>query len=193
MFQVTAKNQQNSSAPNIPANYYFQLNVTVDGAAKGTLSVLGDNTNYQTGSLAVTVPSGTHTVRYTWTNDVWQTGSIDTNLRLQQVAFVSPPQLPPQDYAVNSPAAGLIAESGSVINIQVSGMDTNQGTLSYQLLLDGQPVPPGTWTASPPASWVPAANQLGKHTLSVKVSNSSAYNKEDANDIFVVRTPVQHP
>lgn len=84
---VTATNRNNPSAPNLPSGYAFNLTVAVDGVSKGNLQVPGSTTTYQTGALPITVPAGVHTVRLTWTNDVWSAGNFDSNLQIQSVSF----------------------------------------------------------------------------------------------------------
>lgn len=78
----------NSGSSGLPAGYAFNISVAVDGAYKGTLLVPGSTTSYQTGSIVLTMPAGTHTVRFTWTNDAWLAGVYDANLRVRSVSFV---------------------------------------------------------------------------------------------------------
>lgn len=87
VFAITATNSNNSTAPGLPPGYAFNLAVRIDGAYAGALSVPGSTTAYQTGQKTFNVPAGTHTVRFTWTNDVWQANTYDANIRVQQVSF----------------------------------------------------------------------------------------------------------
>lgn len=88
--KLAAINQNSSSAPGLPSGYAFNIAVSVDGAAKGSFPVPGSTTTYQTGSANFPMPSGIHTVRFTWTNDAWLAGLYDANIRVRGVAFVPP-------------------------------------------------------------------------------------------------------
>ena len=87
-FSVTATNQRNSSAPGLPSGYAFSLTVLVDGVSRGTIQVPGSTTAYQTGTTTLSMPSGIHTVRFLWTNDAWQSGVYDANIRVRSVGAV---------------------------------------------------------------------------------------------------------
>jgi hypothetical protein len=77
----------NSAGLGLPAGYTFNLTVLIDGVNKGTLKVPGSTTLYKTGSLVVTAPAGVHTVRFTWTNDVWTAGLYDSNIQVKEVSI----------------------------------------------------------------------------------------------------------
>jgi hypothetical protein len=128
-FRVTAKNQNNPSAPGLPGGYAFNLAVQIDGASKGNLQVPGSTTTYQTGSLAVSVPAGVHTVRFTWTNDAWSSGVYDANIRVKEVSFTSEgvPPVDPVATPTITPAGGSFVSS-----VQVSLSSTTSGaTIRY--------------------------------------------------------------
>ena len=84
---AVGKNENNASAPNLPSGFAFNLDVAIDGVYKGNVQIPGSTTAYQTGTRVIAVPAGTHTVRFTWTNDVWQSGVYDANFRLREVSF----------------------------------------------------------------------------------------------------------
>ena len=84
---VTAGNQKNPAAPGLPGGFTFLLNVTVDGVSKGAFPVPGLASGYATGIMKLTIPAGTHTVRLTWTNDLYVPGTYDANIRVQGVSF----------------------------------------------------------------------------------------------------------
>ncbi len=190
-FSLTGKNQTNSAAPGLPAGYSYAVDMTVDGVFKGTLQVPGSTTAWQTGqSAAISVSSGTHTVRFTWTNDAWQSGVYDANLRVQQVAFVGPPS-GAAAFTLASPETALFTEAGGIVAIKQTGGSLT-GSLEYLLFVDG--TAQGAWSATPPGSWLPTVAQLGKHTLTLKVRNSPTGTPEqDSSDVFVIRTPAAHP
>ncbi len=112
---MTATNQNSTTAPGLPAGYAFKLTVAVDGSSKGTLQVSGSTTTYQTGTLAVSAPGGVHTVRLTWTNDVYQVNVYDANLRMKDLTF-TPPAPPTQSVATPTltPAGGIFVDSVQV-------------------------------------------------------------------------------
>ena len=84
---LTAMNYRNSASPNLPNGFNFLIELAIDGASKGTLSVPGSASSFRTGTSTVTVPAGVHTVRFTWTNDTYVPGQSDANIRVQGVAF----------------------------------------------------------------------------------------------------------
>ena len=86
---MTSTNSTNSSAPGLPAGYAFNIVVSVDGLYKGTLLVPGSTTSYMAGSISLSMTSGSHVVRFTWTNDAYSAGVYDANIRVKQVSFAS--------------------------------------------------------------------------------------------------------
>lgn len=90
IISMSATNQPWPSAPGLPAGYAYSVNVAIDSIFKGTISIPGSTSSYQSGSLSVAgIASGTHTVRFTWTNDAWLDGSYDANIRIASVSFVT--------------------------------------------------------------------------------------------------------
>ncbi len=116
-FSVTAKNQNSSAAPGLPAGYKFNLAVQVDGVSKGNLQVPGSTTIFQTGTLAVTVPAGVHTIRFTWTNDAWSSGVYDANIRVKEVSFTleGAPPVDPVATPTITPFGGTFTDAVDVV------------------------------------------------------------------------------
>jgi hypothetical protein len=92
---LTAKNEPNPSAPGLPPGYAYNIQVLIDGVSRGSFGVPGSTSSFQTGTLALSAPSGVHTVRFTWTNDAWTSGLYDANIRVQSVSFAPGQVLPP--------------------------------------------------------------------------------------------------
>lgn len=104
---VEATNRNSASSPGLPSGYQFNLDVRLDGALKGSLKVPGSATGYRIGSFALTAPAGVHTVRLTWTNNVFSSGQYDSNIQIRDVTFA------PAAF-VGSPPPRLMAAGASI-------------------------------------------------------------------------------
>ncbi len=124
---LTGMNQKNTSAPGLPSGFNYLVTVTIDGIGKGTLVLPGSTTGYKTGTLAIPVTSGLHTVRFTWTNDYWVPALYDANLRVQQVAFVPPGAAVP---ASTTPPPTSINYTAAQASVTSSGWNVS-GTERY--------------------------------------------------------------
>ena len=189
-FSLTGKNETNPAAPGLPAGFAYAIDVSVDGVYKTTFNVTGSTGTWQTGtSPAVTVASGTHTVRFTWTNDAWLSGVYDANLRVQKIAFNGTARS--SAFLLVSPASGVIVEADSDVAVKSAG-GAITGTFEYQLLLDSAVI--RDWNTAFPSLWKPSVANLGKRTLTLKVRNSPTGTPQQASsDVFVLRSPIQHP
>ena len=83
---VTAKNQSYDGMNVLPTGYSYSVTVAVDGVNKGTISVPGSTTTFKSGNVQITgVPAGVHTLRITWTNEVYVQDQYDSNIRIEEV------------------------------------------------------------------------------------------------------------
>ncbi len=126
---LTAMNRNSAADPGLPPGYAFNIAVAIDGVTRGNFSVPGSTTNYQTGTLALTLPAGLHTVRFTWTNDAWSAGLYDANIRVREVSF-TPEGTPPPPPADTTPP--------QISSVAVTNVTTSGATL--------------TWTTDEPAT-----------------------------------------
>ncbi len=189
-FSLTARNQTNSAAPGLPSGYAYNIAVSVDGASNGSFNVPGHTSVFQTGtSSPITLSAGSHTVRFTWTNDAYLAGVYDANIRVKEVGFTGPPSS--GAFTLVSPAHNSLAEADAVVAVKSTG-GTLTGTLEYQLLMDAAVVQ--NWSTTAPSSWTPTVADRGKRTLTLKVRNSPTGTPEqDTSDVYVIRIPVSHP
>ena len=186
LFSLTAINHNSATAPGLPAGYAYTINVNVDGVFKTSFTVPGSTTTYQTGkSAAITLPSGLHTIRFTWTNDVYQAGVYDSNIQVRSVAFTPPP--PPTISAV-APADGTTLTAGTAVSLSITATHTQPDPIQYQFLLDGTTVL-RDWSTSNTAPWTPSTAQAGLHTLDSKAKDSAGTTTKSVQ-VYVVRQPV---
>ena len=89
------------------------------------------------------------------------------------------------------PQDGTKIYTGAATTIQTTATDQENDPIQYQVLLDG--VPLGAWSAASSQTWTPATTQTGVHTLSVSVRDGYGGSRTKDVEVFVVRSPVQHP
>ncbi len=178
-FSVTAKNNNNASAPGLPSGYAFNLTVWVDGVSQGTLLVPGSTTTYLTGSLDVTVPAGVHAVRFTWTNDIFVSGQYDSNIRVQSVSFTTSDTPPPTVVAtpVISPNGGTFTSSVSVT------LSTSTSGAAIRYTLDGSTPTATSALYSSPIQLTTSA------TLKAKGFASGLTESDTATAVFTINPP----
>ncbi|MBI2496348.1 MAG: hypothetical protein HYY90_03385 [Candidatus Omnitrophica bacterium] len=80
---------------------------------------------------------------------------------------------------------------GAPSTILTSAADQDEDPIQYQARLDG--VALGEWSSNPSQSWIPRANHIGRHTLTVAVRDDDGGSSAQDVEVFVVRAPIQHP
>lgn len=85
---MAAKNDAHHKGWKAPEGYKFEVDVTVDGIPRGTITIDGSDTEYKSGNVEVPLSAGLHTVKYTWGNDYYDPkNNIDANIRVKEVTF----------------------------------------------------------------------------------------------------------
>lgn len=194
---VRAKGDQCQGAPT--------MDVTVDGAAAGTLLVT--STTWADYALAGSWAAGTHRISMQFTND-YRDGSCDRNLRLDRIGLTAAPEVLQQEAetAVLTPGAGqvfndatasagqglliwsngaaagsLSAPAGGTLEVRAEGDQCN-GAPHMQVAVDGAavmtvPVPATRWATFPvTGSWAG-----GTHRVSVAFTDDYRDSSCDRN------------
>ena len=90
-----------------------------------------------------------------------------------------------------TPATGSILPAQSAVTILMSGTDTENDPIQFQVLLDGAVL--SDWASSASRSWTPAITLMGLHTLTINARDDYGGSNGKNVDVFVVRPPVDHP
>ncbi|MBI3011409.1 MAG: hypothetical protein HYY58_02820 [Candidatus Omnitrophica bacterium] len=80
---------------------------------------------------------------------------------------------------------------GAPSTILTSATDQDEDPMQYQARLDG--VALSEWSLNPSQSWIPGADHIGRHTLTVAVRDDDGGSSAQDVEVFVVRAPIQHP
>ena len=85
---ASAKNQNNGTL-GLPADYSFLIDWTLDAMPLGVMAIVGSTTASDTGRLPITLSAGQHEICGTWTNDAWNSGAYDANIRIVGIAVLA--------------------------------------------------------------------------------------------------------
>ena len=136
----------------------------------------------------------------TWTAAVALTGGDNAlmiaakdafgNESASTAAHITVESAPPRIEAFE-PRDGSIVRAGSAVTIQARAIDPDGDPVAYQVSIDGAPL--GEWSSAETQTWTPAIEQLGRRTVMVRARDDYGGLSVRTVEVFVVRTPVQHP
>lgn len=89
------------------------------------------------------------------------------------------------------PADGAKLYIGTATAMQATATDQQGDPIQYQFSVDGTPV--GPWSSSASTTVTPAISDVGIHTVTATARDDYGGSDSEAVEVFVVRTPVQHP
>jgi hypothetical protein len=91
----------------------------------------------------------------------------------------------------SQPADGAKAYAGTAVTLQVSAQDQEGDPIQCQFLINGAPL--ADWSSAMSQTWTPSTNQLGVHTITVKVRDDYGGSNSKDVEVLVVRPPINHP
>ncbi len=89
------------------------------------------------------------------------------------------------------PADGSKLYAGAAVTLQASASDAEGDPIQFHFAIDGTPM--ADWAASSSMSWTPAQSATGQHTVTIRARDDYGGSADRHNDVWVLRSPVQHP
>lgn len=159
----------------------FPLTGTVDDSLTQVKvsGIVGTNIG---GVFTVTLPltSGTSTFTLTATSPNGYVSTKSVSITLGTVPTIQAAQ----------PVDGSKLTVGAPVTLQISATDAESDSLQYQVSVDGTPL--ADW-ANSLSAWTPSSAHTGLHTLTAHVRDGYGGAGTKEIEVFVVRSPIQHP